>query len=139
MSHTLQIDPIAHAWRHCNPHAPLPSALARVCSAIWVGTQPLFVPRPTCGRMARDHTGHSERPYDCRHLAPNLAPNGRNERSGHRRQGFSIRPRACAIADSTVNCRQARGQDLPNPDRGRSCEPANPPSVIPYNDGRCAR
>ena len=22
------IDPIAHAWRHCNPHAPLPSALA---------------------------------------------------------------------------------------------------------------
>jgi hypothetical protein len=29
MSHTLQIDPIAHAWRHCNPHAPLPSALAQ--------------------------------------------------------------------------------------------------------------
>jgi hypothetical protein len=22
------IDPIAHAWRHCNPQAPLPSALA---------------------------------------------------------------------------------------------------------------
>ena len=31
-------------------------------------------------------------------LAANLAPNGRNERSGHRRQGFSIRPRACARA-----------------------------------------
>ena len=27
MGHAL-IDPIAHAWRHCNPHAPLPSALA---------------------------------------------------------------------------------------------------------------
>lgn len=23
-----QIDPIAHAWRQCNPHTPLPSALA---------------------------------------------------------------------------------------------------------------
>jgi hypothetical protein len=23
------IDPIAHAWRRCNPHAPLPSALTR--------------------------------------------------------------------------------------------------------------
>jgi hypothetical protein len=22
-------DPIAHAWRHCNPHAPLPPALAK--------------------------------------------------------------------------------------------------------------
>ena len=22
------VDPIAHAWRHCNPYAPLPSALA---------------------------------------------------------------------------------------------------------------
>jgi hypothetical protein len=28
MSHT-HIDPIAHAWRHCNPHAPLPSALVK--------------------------------------------------------------------------------------------------------------
>jgi hypothetical protein len=28
MSHT-HIDPIAHAWRNCNPHAPLPSALVR--------------------------------------------------------------------------------------------------------------
>jgi hypothetical protein len=26
---TRYIDPIAHAWRHCNPHAPLPSALTR--------------------------------------------------------------------------------------------------------------
>jgi hypothetical protein len=23
------IDPIAHAWQFCNPHAPLPAALAR--------------------------------------------------------------------------------------------------------------
>ena len=23
------IDPIAHAWRFCNPHAPLPAALVR--------------------------------------------------------------------------------------------------------------
>ena len=29
MSHTRQIDPIEHAWRHCNPQAPLPSALAQ--------------------------------------------------------------------------------------------------------------
>ena len=28
MSHTY-FDPIAHAWRHCNPHAPLPSGLVR--------------------------------------------------------------------------------------------------------------
>jgi hypothetical protein len=27
MSYAPYIDPIAHAWRHCNPHAPLPSAL----------------------------------------------------------------------------------------------------------------
>ena len=26
---TRYIDPIAHAWRHCNPNAPLPSALVR--------------------------------------------------------------------------------------------------------------
>ena len=24
---TRYIDPIVHAWRHCNPHAPLPSTL----------------------------------------------------------------------------------------------------------------
>lgn len=24
-----QIDPIAHAWRRCNPHTPLPHALAQ--------------------------------------------------------------------------------------------------------------
>jgi len=24
----MHIDPIEHAWRYCNPHAPLPSALA---------------------------------------------------------------------------------------------------------------
>lgn len=29
MSHALYIDPIAHAWRHCNPHAPLPSVLVQ--------------------------------------------------------------------------------------------------------------
>lgn len=23
------VDPIAHAWRHCNPHTPLPSTLAQ--------------------------------------------------------------------------------------------------------------
>ena len=27
MSYALYVDPIAHAWRHCNPHAPLPLAL----------------------------------------------------------------------------------------------------------------
>ena len=27
MGHALYIDPIAHAWRHCNPNAPLPYAL----------------------------------------------------------------------------------------------------------------
>lgn len=27
MSYAPYIDPIAHAWRHCNPHAPLPSVL----------------------------------------------------------------------------------------------------------------
>ena len=26
---TRYIDPIEHAWRHCNPHARLPSALVR--------------------------------------------------------------------------------------------------------------
>jgi len=29
MSHTPYIDPIAHAWRHCNPQAPLPSVLGK--------------------------------------------------------------------------------------------------------------
>lgn len=28
MSHPY-VDPIGHAWRHCNPNAPLPSALVR--------------------------------------------------------------------------------------------------------------
>jgi len=27
MSYAPYIDPIEHAWRHCNPRAPLPSAL----------------------------------------------------------------------------------------------------------------
>lgn len=27
MPHPPQIDPIEHAWRHCNPRAPLPSTL----------------------------------------------------------------------------------------------------------------
>ena len=29
MGHALYVDPIAHAWRHCNPQAPMPSALAQ--------------------------------------------------------------------------------------------------------------
>ena len=29
MSPTRYIDPIEHAWRHCNPHVPLPSILMR--------------------------------------------------------------------------------------------------------------
>jgi hypothetical protein len=29
MGQALHIDPIAHAWGHCNPHTPLPSALVR--------------------------------------------------------------------------------------------------------------
>jgi hypothetical protein len=29
MGTTRYIDPIAHARRHCNPHAPLPSALTQ--------------------------------------------------------------------------------------------------------------
>jgi len=29
MNHTPYIDPIEHAWRHCNPQAPLPSALVQ--------------------------------------------------------------------------------------------------------------
>lgn len=28
VSYTSYVDPIEHAWRHCNPHAPLPPALA---------------------------------------------------------------------------------------------------------------
>ena len=28
MSYASYVDPIEHAWRHCNPRAPLPSALA---------------------------------------------------------------------------------------------------------------
>ena len=27
VSYTPYIDPIEHAWRHCNPHAPLPPTL----------------------------------------------------------------------------------------------------------------
>jgi hypothetical protein len=27
MSDTPYVDPIEHAWRHCNPHVPLPPAL----------------------------------------------------------------------------------------------------------------
>ena len=27
MSYAPYIDPIEHAWRHCNPYAPVPSAL----------------------------------------------------------------------------------------------------------------
>ena len=27
MTHALYIDPIEHAWRHCNPRAPLPPIL----------------------------------------------------------------------------------------------------------------
>jgi hypothetical protein len=27
MSHPPYIDPVAAAWRHCNPHVPLPSVL----------------------------------------------------------------------------------------------------------------
>ena len=29
MGQGVYIDPIAHAWRYCNPHAPLPPALVR--------------------------------------------------------------------------------------------------------------
>jgi hypothetical protein len=29
MSHAPYIDPIVHAWRYCNPRAPLPSALVQ--------------------------------------------------------------------------------------------------------------
>ena len=29
MSNAPYIDPIQHAWRQCNPHAPLPSALVQ--------------------------------------------------------------------------------------------------------------
>ena len=29
MGQGVYIDPIAHAWRYCNPHTPLPSALGR--------------------------------------------------------------------------------------------------------------
>jgi len=32
MSDRPYIDPIQHAWRHCNPHAPLPSTLVRLAA-----------------------------------------------------------------------------------------------------------
>jgi hypothetical protein len=33
---TRYIDPIEHAWRHCNPHARLPSALERRAAPFWL-------------------------------------------------------------------------------------------------------
>jgi hypothetical protein len=29
MNHAPYVDPIEHAWRHCNPHAQLPSSLTQ--------------------------------------------------------------------------------------------------------------
>ena len=33
---TRSIDPIEHAWRHCNPHVRLPSALVRRAAPFWL-------------------------------------------------------------------------------------------------------
>src|SRR5215471_8232256 len=40
VSYTPYIDPIEHAWRHCNPQAPLPPTLVpRAAYAAWAFSQ----------------------------------------------------------------------------------------------------
>lgn len=49
-----QIDPIAHAWRQCNPHTPLPSALAQRVAPSGLAVSLYSTPGPLVAAPSRN-------------------------------------------------------------------------------------
>jgi hypothetical protein len=62
MNRKPQVDPIEHAWRHCNPDAPLPSPLAErvVLSTMASAAEPSRMPDETSETAT--HEPHRRRP-----------------------------------------------------------------------------